>query len=76
MSKAISVRLDEEALRALRGLEARGKSRSEAIREALLESARRSESLRGQAERVAADPGYRREIAEIGELMDELSEPW
>lgn len=76
MTKTISVRLDEEALRALRRLEAGGMSRSEAIRGALLESAEGSETLRQQAERIASDPAYQREVAEIQELMDELSEPW
>ena len=76
MTNTISVRLDEEAMRALRRLEAGGRSRSEAIREALLSSAQQSETLRQQAERVASDPDYSREVAEIQALMDELSEPW
>lgn len=76
MTTTISVRLDEEAMRALRALEATGRSRSEAIRGALLDSAGRGEALRSQAQRVAADPGYRREVAEVQALMDELSEPW
>ena len=76
MNSLISVRLDDEAMRALRRLEAGGRSRSEAIRAALLETASRSESLREQAERVAADSDYRREVEEIQGLMDELSEPW
>jgi len=76
MTKTISVRLDEEALRALRRLEAGGMSRSEAIRGALLESAKQGETLRQQAARVASDPAYQAEVTEIQRLMDELSEPW
>jgi Arc/MetJ-type ribon-helix-helix transcriptional regulator len=76
MTKTISVRLDEEAMRALQRLEAEGRSRSEAIREALLSSANQRETLRQQAERVASDPAYRREVAKIQAIMDELSEPW
>ncbi|MCP4086298.1 MAG: ribbon-helix-helix protein, CopG family, partial [Actinomycetia bacterium] len=41
MAQAISVRLDDEAEKALRALEAAGMSRSEAIRTALVESAHR-----------------------------------
>lgn len=76
MGRTISVRLDDEAITALRKLEADGKSRSEAVRGALVDSALRSETLREQAARVAADPADRAEVASIQELMDELSEPW
>ena len=76
MTTTISVRLDEKAMRALRKLEAGGESRSTAIRRALLDAARHGETLREQAERVAADPGYQREVEEIQQLMDDLSEPW
>jgi hypothetical protein len=43
MAKAISVRLDDDAERALRTLEASGLTRSEAIRTSLLASADREE---------------------------------
>jgi len=76
MTQTISVRLDEEALRALGALEAGGASRSEAIRSALLGAADRSAALRAEATAIAADPGDRQEIAALQELMDELSEPW
>ena len=76
MTKTISVRLDNEALRALSSLEATGTSRSEAIRAALIDAAARSEALRAEAAEIAADPSYRAEITEVQALMDELSEPW
>lgn len=76
MTTTISVRLDEDAMSALRRLEAAGKTRSEAVRGALLESAASRETIRQQAERVAADPDDRREVEEIQRLMDDLSEPW
>jgi predicted transcriptional regulator len=52
MSSAISVRLDQETLRALAQLESTGLTRSEAIRRAILESA-------GQLRRHAAITGIR-----------------
>lgn len=78
MTKTISVRLDNEAERALRLLESRGLGRSEAIRRALVESAtgEHGSVLEAEVARIAADPDDRREIAEIQALLDELSEPW
>lgn len=78
MGAAISVRLDEEAERALQMLEAAGLSRSEAIREALVESARR---LRRRAELAAevkaldGDDGDRQEMLAVAELMESLRAP-
>jgi hypothetical protein len=78
MARAISVRLDEEAQRALRALEAAGMSRSEAIRSALISSARR---LRGSAElaaEVAAlerDDADRQEMLAVAGLMETLRAP-
>ncbi len=75
MAKAISVRLDDEALKALRTLEAAGMSRSEAIRSALLSAAGR---LRGRQELAAevasleADDEDRREMLEVAGLMEAL----
>ena len=77
--KAISVRLDDGALRALARLEASGMSRSEAIRTAILEAAdyrRRPDVIRAEAAAIAADPADRAEMAAVLEMMDELSEPW
>jgi Arc/MetJ-type ribon-helix-helix transcriptional regulator len=76
--KAVSVRLDADAQRALEWLTARGVSRSEAIRQALIRSARevRREQVRADAERIGNDPHDRAVIAEIREFFDELAPPW
>jgi Arc/MetJ-type ribon-helix-helix transcriptional regulator len=76
--KAISVRLDAEAQRALERLMEPGVSQSEAIRRALIDAARerRLEQVRADAERVGNDPADRAVIAEIREYMDELAPPW
>jgi len=72
--RAISLRLDEEAERALEFLMRNGESRSEAIRAALIAEARRRklEIAAADAARVAADPKDRREIAEVQALMEDL----
>ena len=76
--RLISVRLDEEAEDALDALTRDGGSRSEAIRAALIEAARRrsSEALRAEAEAAAADPVDRAETKAVLEFMESLSEPW
>jgi Arc/MetJ-type ribon-helix-helix transcriptional regulator len=75
MAQAISVRLDDEAERALRSLEAAGLSRSEAIRSALIESAqrvqRRSE-VAAEAAALEADDADREEMLEVASLMESL----
>ena len=75
--KAISVRLDAEAQRALDRLMEQGVSQSEAIRQALIDAARerRLAQVRADAERVGNDPADRAVIAEIREFMDELAPP-
>jgi Arc/MetJ-type ribon-helix-helix transcriptional regulator len=75
--KAISVRLDAEAQRALDRLMEQGVSQSEAIRQALIAAARerRLAQVRADAERVGNDPADRAVIAEIREFMDELAPP-
>lgn len=78
MAHAISVRLDEEAERALRALEATGLSRSEAIRSALTESARRLQMRAELAAEVAAleaDDIDRAEMLEVAGLMESLRAP-
>ena len=78
MAKAISVRLDDQALQALRRLEAGGVSRSEAIRAALVESAARlrdREALRGEVLGLESDAEDRREMLEVAELMESLRAP-
>lgn len=73
MAQAISVRLDDEAARALRTLEAAGLTRSEAIRSALIWSAerlRRSSSLAAEVAALDADEDDRAEMAAVAELME------
>jgi len=75
MARAISVRLDDEALLALRQLEATGVSRSEAIRLALVESAARLRDKQTLAHEVAAlevDEADRAEMLAVAELMESL----
>ena len=75
MSRAISIRLDEEAERALSRLEASGMNRSEAIRRALVESAERLRRRQQIAEEVAsleADDADREEMLEVASLMESL----
>jgi hypothetical protein len=78
MAQAVSVRLDEEALRALRRLEATGLSRSEAIRKALVEAASRLQDMRALASEVAAleaDDEDRLEMLAVADLMESLRAP-
>ena len=75
MGIAVSVRLDDEAQRALSTLESSGLSRSEAIREALLMSAaalRRKKALREEMAALEADEDDRREMLEVAALMESL----
>lgn len=75
VAKAISVRLDDEAQRALRRLEATGLSQSEAIRSALLASAdrlkRRSE-LAAEVAALEADDTDRAEMLSIASMMESM----
>ena len=75
MAIAISVRLDDEAQRALSQLEASGLSRSEAIRSALIRSAqqaRRRETLRQEMACLEADEEDRIEMLDVAEFMELL----
>lgn len=75
MGRAISVRLDAEAERALRLLEASGLSRSEAIRSSLLASADRLTRRRAVAEEAAAleaDDTDRAEMESIAAFMESM----
>jgi predicted transcriptional regulator len=75
MGIAVSVRLDDEAQRALSTLESSGLSRSEAIREAILMSAaalRHKHVLREEMAALEADEGDRREMLEVAALMESL----
>lgn len=75
MTKAISVRLDEEAERALRLLESTGLSRSEAIRSSLVASAdrmRRRRQLAAEVAELEADDADRLEMAAVASLMESM----
>lgn len=75
MSQAISVRLDDEAVRALGRLEATGMTRSEAIRTALVDAASRLHDKRALAAEVAAleaDDDDRAEMLAVADLMESL----
>ena len=76
--KLISVRLDLETEYARAVLMRDGQSRSDAIREALIESARRrgSDALRAEAEAAGADPVDRAEAAAVLKFMESMREPW
>lgn len=75
MANAISVRLDDEARRALAQLETTGLSRSAAIRLALVAAAARLRDRRALAAEVAAleaDEADRAEMSAVAELMEQL----
>jgi Arc/MetJ-type ribon-helix-helix transcriptional regulator len=75
MAKAISVRLDDDAERALRVLEATGLSRSAAIRSALLASAerlRKRSELAAEAAALEADEADRAEMLSIASMMESM----
>ena len=76
---AISVRLDDDAERALRRLESAGATRSEAIRRALVDAAAKLDERASLAAEVAAldaDEADRAEMARVAALMEELRAPW
>lgn len=75
MARAVSIRLDPEAERALARLEATGMSRSEAIRRALVESAEklhRREHIAAEVAALEADETDRQEMLEVASLMESL----
>ena len=78
MARAISVRLDDEAERALRTLEASGLSPSEAIRMSLLASAerlRRGRDLALEAAALDADDADRAEMLSVAAMMESFRAP-
>ena len=78
MAEAISVRLDDEAVQALRALEATGLTRSEAIRSALVGSARRlrrGKELAAEVAALEADADDRAESLAVARLMESLRAP-
>jgi antitoxin component of RelBE/YafQ-DinJ toxin-antitoxin module len=75
MATAISVRLDDEAQRALRVLESSGLSTSEAIRSSLIESARklrRSSELAKEVAALEADEADRAEMLTVAAMMESM----
>lgn len=78
MARLISVRLDEDAQRALRQLEAQGLTQSEAVRSSLVHEAARIRDRRALAAEVAAleaDEADRAEMREVAALMEHLRAP-
>lgn len=78
MARAISVRLDDDAQRALRALQAAGLSQSDAIRSSLLASAerlRRGRALAAEATALEADEADRGEMSSVAALMESLRAP-
>ncbi len=75
MAKAISVRLDDDAERALRVLEASGLTPSEAIRASLRASAERLNRRRvlvAEAAALAADEEDRAEMLSVASMMESM----
>ena len=78
MPQPISVRLDDDALRALKKLEATGLSRSEAVRQALLGAAQRLRSKEALAAEVAeldADDADQAEMRAVAAFMESVRAP-
>ena len=79
MAEAISVRLDDDAVRALNELEATGLNRSDAVRTALVAAARRLRDRQRLADEVAAleaDPDDRALLRDVADTMEDLRAPW
>ncbi len=75
MARSVSVRLDDEAERALGALEATGLTQSDAIRTSLLASAarlRRGRELAAEALALEADETDRAEMLAVASLMESL----
>ena len=75
MTKAMSVRLDDEAERALRAFQATGLTPSEAIRSSLLASAarlRRARELAAECRVLEADEADREEMQAVASLMESM----
>lgn len=70
----VTIRADEETSRALEALAEDGRSRSEVVRDAVLQAYRQQQSarLRAEAEAAAADPEDLAEVRAIREELDTL----
>jgi hypothetical protein len=78
VSTSISVRLDDDALRALAQLESSGLSRSDAVRQALVEAAQRrqrDDAVRAEVLALDADEDDRREMLAVASLMESMRAP-
>ena len=78
MAQAISVRLDDEALRALHQIEAQGLTQSEAVRSSLVHEAARLRDRQEIAAEIAAleaDEADRAEMSAVASLMERLRAP-
>lgn len=78
VSDLISVRLDDEARRALAELEATGLSRSDAVRRGLVAAAQRlrdRQRLIDEVAELAIDEVDRAEAAEVAAMMEDLRAP-
>ena len=79
MTHEISVTLDEQALEALRRIQAQGLTQSEAVSKSITKEAARIRDRRAIAAEAAAleaDEADRAEIAAVARFMDELRAPW
>jgi Arc/MetJ-type ribon-helix-helix transcriptional regulator len=79
MSDLISVRLDDDARRALAELEATGLSRSEAVRRGLVVAAERlrdRQRLIDEVAELADDETDRAEATAVAAMMEDLRAPW
>lgn len=79
MARAISIRLDDEAVRALSELEATGLSRSDAVRTAVVAAAGRlrdRKRLLAEVAELEADTDDRRLIRDVAGDMEDLRAPW
>jgi hypothetical protein len=75
VARAVSVRLDDDALRALAALESSGLSRSAAIRSALVAAAaklRDRQSIADEVARLEADESDRAETLAVAAMMEQL----
>ena len=75
MARAVSVRLDDDVRRALRTIENTGMTRSEAIRQSILDAAaalRRHETLRAEVAVLERDDDDRAETEAVAVLMESL----
>lgn len=77
--RAVSVRLDDDVIRALRLIEATGLSQSEAIRAAILGQAarlRERSSLAAEVAALHANEADRREMEVVASIMEAGRAPW